>query len=206
MPQLQPTLVKAKLKTVRPTQMTAGFGQIDVKVKSFKKMSAAERERKLDKLFAPGVVGPRGELFLIDHHHEAIAALRVGAKEIYLGVVADLSDVKERDFWIYLDHRSWVHCYDIDGDRRSFSEMPRRLGRIRDDPYRTLAANVRNKGGFAKSDLPFLEFLWANYFRNNISKGLLAENPKEALKRALTLSKSQKAKSLPGFAAKTHAA
>jgi len=186
--------------------MTAGFGQIDQKVKKFKKMSASQLERRLDKLFAPGVVGPGGELYLIDHHHEAIAALRVGAKEIYLGVVADLSGFKERDFWIYLDHRTWVHCYDIDGDRHPFSEMPRRLGKIRDDPYRTLAANVRSEGGFAKSDLPFLEFLWANYFRNNIAKSLVDKNPEEALKLALALSKSRKAECLPGFAAKPRGA
>lgn len=203
MPEIQPKLIKAKLKVVRPTQMTAGYGQIDEKVNRFKKMSDAARTKALASAFAPGVVGPGGELYLIDHHHEAIAAMRLGVRDIYLGVVADLSGFKERDFWTYLDHRCWVHCYDINGDRRPFADMPKRLGLIKDDPYRTLAANVRNAGGFAKADLPFLEFLWANYFRIHVPRTLLKKRPGEALKAALKLSKSQKAQALPGWAAKS---
>jgi hypothetical protein len=28
------------------------------------------------------------------------------------------------DFWIYLDHRSWVHCYDENGKRQTFEHIP----------------------------------------------------------------------------------
>jgi Putative ParB-like nuclease len=46
------------------------------------------------------------------------------------------------------------------------SQLPRTLEAMADDPYRSLAWFVRQKGGFCKSPKEFAEFDWADRFRS----------------------------------------
>jgi hypothetical protein len=52
------------------------------------------------------------------------------------------------------------------------SQLPKTLEAMTDDPYRSLAWFVRQKGGFCKSPREFAEFAWADWFR---SKSLTLE-------------------------------
>lgn len=80
--------------------------------------------------------------------------------------------------------------------------MPSSLRALRDDPYRSLAGEVRDLGGFAKSDAPYLEFLWTNYFRTNVRSDWVHSHYRKALKRALRLALSAKTRHLPGWVGK----
>ena len=116
-----------------------------------------------------------------------------------VGVVRDLSALDASAFWIYLDHLSWVHPYDQHGRRRSFKDMPSSMRSLRNDPYRSLAGEVRDAGGFAKSDQPFLEFLWTNFFRTNVPAELLeAEHQQGAQKGAAARAIRQRPNIFPG--------
>jgi len=42
------------------------------------------------------------------------------------------------------------------------------IGNLVNDPYRTLAWQARRGGAFAKADVNYLEFMWANFFRESI--------------------------------------
>jgi hypothetical protein len=80
--------------------------------------------------------------------------------------------------------------------------MPDNFESLKDDPFRSLSAAVLDAGGFAKSDEPFLEFLWANYFRDRMPMKLMADHPKKALSDALALARSEEASLLPGWPGK----
>ena len=41
---------------------------------------------------------------------------------------------------------------------------------LKDDPFRSLAGELRRAGGFAKETTPFSEFLWADFFRRKIKR------------------------------------
>jgi hypothetical protein len=181
--------------------MTVGFGQVERKLKKWEDMSESVRLEAMTRVCVPGVRGPKESVYLTDHHHEALALQRLGAKTILVSVLADLRHFSQDDFWIYLDHRDWVHSYDVTGRRRPFDEMPELLKHMKDDPFRSLAAKVRQHGGFAKSDIPYLEFLWANYFRNNIKAQMLKKNPSGVFRKAMKLANAPSAECLPGFAA-----
>lgn len=77
--------------------------------------------------------------------------------------------------------------------------MPRRLPKLADDPCRSLAAQVRRAGGYAKETAPFAEVLWADSFRRRAPGKLLDESPKAALANALELSHTPEAEHLPGW-------
>lgn len=192
-------LKDVKLRELRPTQITVGFKEVDKKRKSWSKLAPKERREAMRRELFPAIQGPGKTFYIVDHHHTAAALVREKSESVTVGVVKDLSKLEPRSFWIFMDHYSWVHPYDESGDRREFDDIPKAFEDLRDDPYRSLAGEVRDAGGFAKSDAPFLEFLWANHFRRAIQKNLLDEDPKEALAQALEVARSKKCAYLPGW-------
>ena len=68
-----------------------------------------------------------------------------------------------------------------------------------DDPYRSLAGELRRAGGFAKDTTPFSEFLWADFLRRRVKQRRIEENFSAALELALRLAKSEDADYLPGW-------
>ena len=193
---------RAPLQGLHPTQLTLGRRKVEQKRAELKAISAKKREAHMAAQLYPVVKGPGREYYVLDHHHEASAALLEGAKEVGVGVVSDLAHLSEEDFWVYLDHRSWVHCYDQHGKRQSFDAVPKRFEDMADDPYRSLAASVEERGGFAKPELPFFEFLWANHFRSHVSASLVQRKDERAVEEALKLARSSKSRFLPGWAGK----
>jgi hypothetical protein len=70
---------------------------------------------------------------------------------------------------------------------------------MKDDPYRSLAGELRNVGGFAKDALPFEKFAWADFFRPRIKAGAIERDFEDALEKAMVHAKSNEARYLPGW-------
>ncbi len=99
-----------------------------------------------------------------------------------------------------MDHHHWAHPYDSQGQRLDFAAIPNGVEKLRDDPYRSLAAEVRRHGGFSKDLTPFAEFLWADFFRRRIPLGRMKPPFRKVLLSALDLAHSPSAQHLPGWA------
>src|SRR5579864_8226412 len=149
---VEPALTPAEIAKLRPTQMTVGFREVEVKRaelrQDFKKKNAAVR---LGANQVPVVIGPQGRLYLTDHHHLSLALLDLKQKHVLTRVDADLSHLSVEAFWPVMDARGWCHPYDAAGRRRKFARIPERLKELVDDPYRSLAGMVQRAGGYAKS-------------------------------------------------------
>jgi hypothetical protein len=194
-----PKIDRMRLADLRPTQITVGLRKVAQKRREFEGLSARDRQAYVTSLLFPAVKGPKQQYYIIDHHHEAVALLQDKGSTVNVGLVCDLSGLSEKSFWVYLDHRSWVHCYDSKGKRQGFDKVPKRFEDMADDPYRSLAAAVQDEGGFAKPDEPFFEFLWANHFRDHISPIAGKKNYGQAIKQGLQLARSKKSRYLPGW-------
>lgn len=114
-------------------------------------------------------------------------------------VVADLHKLDKDAFWTVADHKSWTHPYDAEGVRAGFSDIPKAVSDLVDDPFRSLAGELRRAGGFAKDTTPFSEFLWADFLRRNIRRKRVESDFAEAIEEALRLAKSPEAGYLPGW-------
>ena len=68
-----------------------------------------------------------------------------------------------------------------------------------DDPYRSLAGELRRAGGYAKDTTPFSEFLWADFLRRRMKRKSVERNFERAIEKALELAKSGDAGYLPGW-------
>ena len=195
----EPLLEPVALATLKPTQFTVGFREVAEKRQRFRERNEKAEGHFLGRHMLPTVMGPKGRRYLIDNHHLALALLGEGVERVQVSTVADLSALSKGSFWIFLDNRDWCHTYDAAGRRRGFDEMPGSLDALEDDPYRSLAGDLRHAGGYAKDLAPFSEFLWADFLRKRIKLKSLEKNYDDALARAVKLAKSKDAVFLPGW-------
>jgi hypothetical protein len=195
----EPRIHCVSIMTLRPTQITVGMREVKAKRKSWREHPNRKKADFLGNHMIPVIWGPKEEYYVIDHHHLTLALHQEGVKEIATTVVADLRRLPREAFWVFLDNRGWLHPFDEHGRRRSYEDLPKRIPAMVDDPYRSLAGDVRKSGGCSKETTPFSEFLWADYLRRRLKRKLLVDDFPAALVRALKLAKSSDADFLPGW-------
>ena len=196
----EPILKPVPIRDLRPTQITVGMREVEARRKHWRREeSRKKRIAFLAKHLIPVILGPRGEHFILDHHHLVLALHREGLKDLYVTVMADFSMLDEDNFWFVLDQKNWMHPFDAAGLRVSHKEVPRTIEKLKDDPFRSLAGELRRAGGYAKDTTPFSEFLWADFLRRRIKRKLVQKNFARALARASELAKTKDASYLPGW-------
>ncbi|MDE2017517.1 MAG: chromosome partitioning protein ParB, partial [Hyphomicrobiales bacterium] len=198
-----PVLHPVAVADLRPTQMTVGLREVEEKRKRWRKLAGDARGDFLGRHMLPCVTGPKGRHFVVDHHHLGRALLEEGVESVLVTTIADLSRLAEEAFWIYLDNRSWTHLYDAKGRRRHFDDMPKSLEAMEDDPFRSLAGEMRRAGAFAKDAQPYSEFLWADFLRRRLKAKAVKADFSRALREAMALAKSPDADFLPGWCGKS---
>ena len=194
-------LFSVPVEDLRPTQMTVGFREVEVKRLAWQKADKKHRAALLRSHIVPAVLGPRGRHYIVDHHHFARALLEEKAPFVGVYVLDDLSRLAKSEFWTFLDNSEWCHAYDHKGERRSLGDIPKHLGDLKDDPYRSLVGELIRAGGCAKSSKPFFEFLWADFLRRRIEEKRVEHDFTGALVDAVKLARSDEARSLPGWCA-----
>ena len=192
-------LKRLALEELRPTQATIGRRQVDQKRKKWEGLDRKAKAKFLRRHLIPTVIGPKRRPYAIDNHHLALALHEAGAKVVFATVVADLSGLEKPSFWRYLDNRAWCHPYDAHGERQDFKVIPKTLAGMADDPFRGLAGELREKGGYAKDLTPFEEFLWADFLRGRIDRDLVKDDFAAALAKARKVARSKAAVFLPGW-------
>ena len=83
--------------------------------------------------------------------------------------------------------------------RKTYDDIPSSVTELKDDPFRSLAGELRRLGGFAKDTTPFSEFLWADFLRRRMKRKAVEQDFEAALEKAMKLAKSQDAHYLPGW-------
>ena len=195
----QPQLISAKLEKLHPTQITVGKLEVEIKRKEWSRLGKKSRSAALASHWFPAIAGPDQRHYIVDHHHFGLALLEEGVKTVSLMLLKDLSWLDPTKFWRVMDHHQWVHPYDSAGVRRDFPALPLHLNKLQDDPYRSLAGELRRAGGFAKDVTPFSEFLWADFLRSHVSIDLMHKDFNKALIKAKKISATQEARYLPGW-------
>lgn len=197
---IQPILHPVRIRDLRPTQCTVGMLEVERKREEWCARRRDDAGQFLGAHMIPAVIGPEGRPWIIDHHHLVLALHMENVEEVMVSVLAKLEHLPKRRFFAFMDAHNWLHPYDDDGKRRDWSELPRRVEKLADDPYRSLAGEVRGAGGYAKSPTPYTEFLWADFFRDRIRRKMVEDQFAKALDRAVRLARSHVARHLPGWA------
>lgn len=195
----EPLIRAAAITDLRPTQITVGMREVLSKRKRWRDVGAKKDQTFLGKHIIPVVLGPKQRPYVVDHHHLARALHDEGVNEVAIMVSSDLSELDRDAFWTVMDNRNWMHPYDAEGVRRPYRDIPKSVSDLIDDPFRSLAGELRRAGGFAKDTTPFSEFLWADFLRRRLKRKVLEHDFDHAIEMALELAKSQAAGYLPGW-------
>jgi hypothetical protein len=195
----EPMLLPVAIADLRPTQITVGMREVLAKRRQWRETGTKKGEKFLGKHMIPVILGPRRRHYVIDHHHLARALHDEGVKEVAVTVIADLSKLEDDAFWTVMDNRRWMHPFDDKGRRRKYRDIPKSVTGMSDDPFRSLAGELRRAGGFAKDTAPFSEFLWADFLRRRMKRKAVDRDFDRAVDRALQLAKSMDADYLPGW-------
>ncbi|MEJ0052647.1 MAG: ParB-like protein [Methylovirgula sp.] len=195
----EPLLKPVPLADLRPTQITVGYREVKEKRKAWKEIADSKGSEFLGKHMIPVILGPKERHYVIDHHHLGLALIEEKVKDILVNVVADLRTLSQEAFWVFLDNRGWMHPFDADGQRKTYADLPKALTDLADDPFRSLAGELRRAGGYAKDTTPFAEFLWADFLRRRIKRKLVESDFSSAIEKALGFAKSKETDFLPGW-------
>jgi hypothetical protein len=204
-----------KLSELRPTQ--ASVGMTEVRRKAEKLKDEIQRRSTRDFLnylrkhnkVEPIVVGPGGIFYITDHHHLARALYEVGATTTYCNIINNLSGTKPDIFWKYMEDNNEVYLKDHKGDEITPEDLPTTVKDLSNDPFRSLAREIRESCGVNKDDKGssaenYMEFRWADYLRAHWAQtGIAADdidkNFDSATDAALHLAAQKEAGSLPGY-------
>jgi hypothetical protein len=195
----EPVLSTVAIMDLRPTQITVGMREVEAKRKRWRETSGKKGAKFLGSHMIPCVLGPKRRHYVVDHHHLARALHAEGVKDLAVTVTANLSALEPDEFWTVMDNRNWMHPFDTEGKRRHYDDIPKSVTDLVDDPFRSLAGELRRAGGFAKDTTPFSEFLWADFLRRRIKRKLVDHDFAHAMEKAMQLAKSPDANYLPGW-------
>ena len=196
----EPLLHPVAIHDLRPTQITVGMTEVKAKREAWRaKLKGTKAAEYLGNHMVPVIVGPDDEKYIIDHHHLCRALHDEGIEKVLVTIVANLKKLEPDAFWFVMDNRNWLHPFDEHGQRRSHEHLPKNVAGLADDPFRSLAGELRRQGGFAKDTTPFSEFLWADFLRRRLSRKDVEADFDTALTHAHKLAKSEDADYLPGW-------
>ncbi|MFA5161306.1 MAG: ParB/Srx family N-terminal domain-containing protein [Elusimicrobiales bacterium] len=190
---------KCDMADLRPTQISVGMKEVKKKARKLAELGKQELRGFEKENPEPAVLGPKGKYYIVDHHHLARALFEAGADSTYCSIIADFSEYDKDAFWNEMSARRWVYPYDENGHLRPYSDIPKHIQGLKNDIYRSLAYFVRKAGGYDKSDRPFAEFRWADFFRSRISRGELEDDFDGSVEKAVELAHSPQARELPGY-------
>jgi hypothetical protein len=195
----EPLLTTVAIADLRPTQITVGMREVVAKRKRWRETGTKKSGKFLGRHMIPVILGPKRRHYVIDHHHLALALHEEGVRELAVTVVANLSRLESDEFWMVMDNHAWMHPFDAKGQRRHYEDIPKSVTAMVDDPYRSLAGELRRSGGFAKDTTPFSEFIWADFLRRRVKQKTVEQDFDRAMEMALKLAKSTDADYMPGW-------
>lgn len=190
---------KVAIADLRPTQLTLGLAEVTARAAKIAKMAPKDRDAYIERKALPYVTGPSGRIYIVDHHHLARALWSLDIREAMLGErLKDWSDLDEKPFWPKMEDAGYCWPIDADGNRRPYAAIPHHISELTDNPWRTLARQVRGTA-FEDLDTPFQEFIWGDYFRSFMSRRLIETDIGLAAEMAVKLAGLDEAQDLPGY-------
>jgi hypothetical protein len=221
-------LCQVKVSKLNPTQNAVGFDEVNDKIARYSAKSKVDLKDYLLVHPIPVVIGNGGNFYLTDHHHlnnalwkTAEGKNKAGIDTKSVRVVAkvqyNIGPLKGYHFWKEMHKARLLYLFDnYGGGPIRPKDLCTHIKDLTNDPYRSLAWEVRSRYGYAKSPHAFAEFLWADFFRIRIiiDTGILKDKMREAdvlidslsedqkkdvIDEAMHLARSPEAAGMPGY-------
>lgn len=197
---------KTRILDLKPMQIPAGMIEVREKAKDLRDKKPKEADAWLKERSVPIIEDYKGRKRPVDHHHETRAAWEAAIENAYTHRYLDdelhalLKDLPREQF--YAVARAMGLFYDRDqfgAGPHDPNHLPEDVRSLADDPYRSVAWQVRKRGGYDKSPVPFAEFQWAQHFRGRLKTYPTRADFETAVAEALKIAHDPAAQDLPGW-------
>ena len=194
-------MTRVLISSLLPTQGAIGLHQVTAKANKLRKMKHKEQKRYLAARPVPVVLDRDRRTYLIDRHHLCAACQRSEIHKVYIIVVADFSDSKsDGEFWTRMRKAHYTLLHGARGENITPENLPLSIHELPDDPYRSLAGLVRRMKAIQKVDIPFSEFMWADFFRKHLEINVVKDMLRHAnVASAVDIACSDLARNIPGY-------
>jgi len=201
---------------IRVTQRLYGRPGVYNRILKLKELDLDGVREMLEANPVPYVAGPDGKRYIIDRHHFLRAFYeyrnRLNSKldinldelQVRFQEVEVFGDSKSQDMsqaaFEKMMQRNKLVFYDHVGMK--MKDLPQNIGNLEEDYFRGLAWIVAKSGAIDKTDVPFQEFYWADFFKRNLE--FKRENfSLKKIKKAIKLAISSDASGLSGYKGKS---
>ncbi|MEH8262579.1 ParB-like protein [Aeromonas veronii] len=190
------------IDALHPTQGGVGQIQVNETQATLAGMSAKQLDKLMKKKEIPVVIAPDSSYWLVDRHHLTKALWQQGVKDARVKVIGRLQD--KANFWSQMQNNHWAWLKDEKGQPLTPEQLPTRIDKLPDYPYRTLAGLLQNAGYFRKDKrVYFVEFAWASWLGKQMQwVPVDSANLAARLQQAKRLACGSDAKELPGYPGK----
>ena len=137
----EPLINPVDISELRPTQITVGMHEVRAKRQSWQAKKG--KSEFLGRHMIPVILGPKERPYVIDQHHLARALHDEGEKHVLVSVVIDLRTLERDAFWIFSTIAGGVTPTIRGALRCGFADIPKSVADMRDDPFRSLAGELR---------------------------------------------------------------
>jgi hypothetical protein len=143
---------RQKVLNLRPTQFAVGMLEVEEKIEIVRKYRHKQIRDFIDENPVPVVIGPGGDLYIVDGHHLVAVCYHIGVKKVRIHVIRDVSKrtMSYAQFWkwMFKTRNAYPYCQFGEGPQKALY-LPRDIRGLADDPYRSLAWYVRKAGAFS---------------------------------------------------------
>ena len=197
---------RTKVLELKPMQIPAGMYEVQDKARDVRDMKKKDVDDWLREKSVPILEDYKARKRPVDHHHEARSTWEADYDEVYTHHYFDddlhrkIKGLSRDEF--YAVTRAMGLFYDRDQygvGPHDPNHLPEDVRGMADDPFRSVAWQVRKRGGYEKSDEPFAEFQWAQYFRERLKTYPTRADFEKAVVEAMRLVHDPAAKGLPGY-------
>lgn len=201
-----PELKKTRILDLKPMQIPAGMLEVQQKARDVRDMKEKEAEAWLKDGSVPVLEDYKNRKRPVDHHHEARAAWEADRDEVYTHRYFDdemharIKALPREQY--YAVTKAMGLFYDRDqfgAGPHDPNHLPEDVRGMADDPFRSVAWQVRKRGGYDKTATPFAEFMWAQFFRERVKTYPTKADFEQTVLEAMKLAHDSAAKDLPGW-------
>ena len=197
---------RTRVLELKPMQIPGGMYEVQDKARDLRDMKKSDADDWLRERSVPILEDYKGRKRPVDHHHEARSAWEADHDEVYTHRYFDdelhrkIKALSRDEF--YAVTRAMGLFYDRDQfgvGPHDPNHLPEDVRGMADDPFRSVAWQVRKRGGYDKSSEPFAEFQWAQYFRERLKTYPTRADFEKSVLEAMRLVHDPAAKDLPGY-------
>ncbi len=186
-PQSKQVCYVTDVNSLRLLQFNYGKQIVKQLIQTYQNENPAQYQHRLEKIYFPVIIAPDQKMYLFNNVELLMASNQLANikhyhYKYYLKIIKNFASNDQsytmQDFWQWLQNSHYVWLND-NGVTKSPSQLPKQINALSNDPYLTLAKELKVTQWCYKANAETiynnLDFYWADYFRSLVEEAQIPE-------------------------------